>query len=70
MARLKGEKRFGTQFEVLAAFHYLALDPVAHPLVVTYVRALSLTFSARGISLTAVRQTASNLDVRKDGSGY
>jgi hypothetical protein len=35
MARLKGEKKFSTDIEVLDAFRYLARDVVANPLVVS-----------------------------------
>jgi hypothetical protein len=51
MARLKGEKKFGTDFEVLDTFHYLARDVVAHPLVVNpKPMAFNVTFAAKGVT--------------------
>lgn len=51
MARLKGEKKFRTDIEVLDAFRYLARDVVAHPLVVSpKPMAFNVTFKDHGVT--------------------
>jgi hypothetical protein len=51
VTRLKGEKKFRTDFEVLDAFHYLARDVVKHPLVVEpKPMALNVLFTAGAVA--------------------